>query len=211
MVNIDGLIDTIKQRPGMYLGRNSVSYLRVFLDGYFLALRDNGITTDIYPPFWFFHEWVAHYYGWSSSVAGWCNIILKENNQDEVKSLNVFFELYKQFREIKPISIRKAIILDKALEFHYSDKCKSKRLVGYDLENLEPIYRRPTEVCIVELSQNFGFMYFVLDNGVIEINRGILKNEEQVKKVIKELFGENLIWESIDGSLFSEFMDNYRL
>jgi len=50
------------------------------------------------PKFEKFNDWVASYYGWNESTAGWKNIILSESNNDEEKALKEFFNIFDKFK-----------------------------------------------------------------------------------------------------------------
>jgi hypothetical protein len=43
MSNFYELLQKVKQRPALYLGKRSLSHLQVFLDGYTFARRELGI------------------------------------------------------------------------------------------------------------------------------------------------------------------------
>ena len=46
MIGFYELIDKIKQRPALYLGKCSLSQLQTFLDGYTFALRQANIPVS---------------------------------------------------------------------------------------------------------------------------------------------------------------------
>ena len=43
MDNLYKLLQNIKKRPAMYIGKNSIFNLQAFLDGYYFARREIGI------------------------------------------------------------------------------------------------------------------------------------------------------------------------
>jgi hypothetical protein len=86
------------KRPGMYLGDMKISTLRTFTIGYEYALEVRNIEDeDERPELGKFHDWIAKYYNWNESTAGWKNIILEEYNGNEEQAFQKFFELYDQF------------------------------------------------------------------------------------------------------------------
>lgn len=89
--------ESFRKRPGMYIGENSISLLKAFLDGIAYAIDVNKIDPKEDLNLEGFNDWVAKKYNYFESTAGWKNIILNENNQDEEKSLKEFFKLYDQF------------------------------------------------------------------------------------------------------------------
>jgi hypothetical protein len=90
------LLQRIKQRPGMYLGRCSITRLRSLLDGYGMARMELGLPrTDQESKFDGFQEWIQKKYNITSSH-GWDSIILFYS-ADEKDALNNFFELFEKF------------------------------------------------------------------------------------------------------------------
>ncbi len=81
----------------MYIGDKKITILRAFIDGYLFALEANNINLAEKEKFTEFHDWVANYFGWYESTAGWKNIILEECNGNEEIAVDKFFELYDKF------------------------------------------------------------------------------------------------------------------
>jgi len=89
--NLEDLINLIKQRPALYIGQNSISVLRGFLDGWFFGkeeLSDNSILQQ-------FEKWVQKHYKMDDRRT-WDRIILCFS-QDEANALNNFFLLFEKF------------------------------------------------------------------------------------------------------------------
>lgn len=90
------MLQRIKQRPGMYLGRCSITRLRAYLDGYMGSRLDLGLPqTEQEREFQGFQGWIQKRYNITSSH-GWDNIILFYS-ADERDALNKFFQLFEQF------------------------------------------------------------------------------------------------------------------
>lgn len=90
------MLQNIKQRPGMYLGRCSITRLRSFLDGYMGARQDLGLPlTEQEREFDGFQEWTQKRFNINSNH-GWDSIILFYS-ADERDALNTFFELFEAF------------------------------------------------------------------------------------------------------------------
>jgi hypothetical protein len=70
------VIEKIRVRPGMYIGDSSPNSLRVFLDGYGLAMHEAGVEDASHPRLQGFHDWIASKLGFCESTAGWANMIL---------------------------------------------------------------------------------------------------------------------------------------
>lgn len=92
-------LEQFRKRPAMYMGSGSITVLRTYVHGYFYAIDANDIEIEDPVRFEEFHDWVADYFGWRESTAGWANIILHECDGDEQGGLQTFFELYDQFKK----------------------------------------------------------------------------------------------------------------
>ncbi|MBA3682964.1 MAG: hypothetical protein H0W73_17635 [Bacteroidetes bacterium] len=195
--NIYDVIEHIKVRPALYIRENKISNLQCYLDGYQAALIHNAINHEsIFPQFWYFHEWTMQKYNWSSSVAGWTNILLKENNNNEEKALQVFFELCDEFKTLHPISIQKIKLTKKNMDFYHT-KCQT-----FD-GKMNQIYENANELLLVKFSHNFGFSYFMLNENKIEGSSWTkrFENEKLAKTHIENLFDAQNSWEALSGDL----------
>jgi len=91
--------DNFRKRTGMYISENKITSLQGFILGYQTALENMDIDIEeTEPKFEKFNDWVASYYGWNESTAGWKNIILSESNNDEEKALKEFFNIFDKFK-----------------------------------------------------------------------------------------------------------------
>jgi hypothetical protein len=90
------MLQSIKQQPGMYLGKCSITRLRAFLDGYIGARQDLGLPlTQQEKEFGGFQDWIQEKYK-ITSTHGWDSIILFYS-ADERDALDNFFKLFEQF------------------------------------------------------------------------------------------------------------------
>lgn len=137
----------------MYLGSNSITPLMHFINGYKFAQIELGNNNDreVFPlDFWYFHEFAKVKLGFSSSVPGWCNLILQSCDGDEKKALEMFFTLYDEFEQIRPVKYWKAILSAENIE--YNNSCRHcYRVKGADHDEREPIYDKPLAAYITEL------------------------------------------------------------
>ncbi|MEH1809339.1 hypothetical protein [Nostoc sp.] len=86
----------IKKRPGMYLGRSSITRLDMLLRGYSLARKEVGVPpTEPEREFEGFQSWVEEKYGINSGQS-WSKIILFYS-VDEHEALQKFFELFEEY------------------------------------------------------------------------------------------------------------------
>lgn len=86
-------LSCFRARPGMYTGHDGmITELQLFIDGMraFPLIYGDGGKVCIIPHE--FHDFTAKYYGESSSVMGWCNIILK-HELDERSAFVKFWDI----------------------------------------------------------------------------------------------------------------------
>jgi hypothetical protein len=96
------LLDLIRRRPAMYIGRHCTSHLRSFLVGYsFCAYTNKLVIPAETPDFGGFHDWVAEKLGYSESTSGWSNMIAGQRSDSET-ALWLFFQLLDEYRGLQP-------------------------------------------------------------------------------------------------------------
>lgn len=96
--NLYEYIDLMRQRIGMYLGKESISALEHHVSGYQAACGIKGIAEQLSPPFDDFHDFVAREYGLAYSSRGWCEMILRKCNRNEQRAYQEFLRLFDLFR-----------------------------------------------------------------------------------------------------------------
>ncbi|MBP0015522.1 MAG: hypothetical protein J7525_20745 [Roseofilum sp. SID3] len=90
------LLARIKQRPGMYLGKVSLTRLKMLLMGYSMSRGELGLQlTQEEKQFAQFQQWIQRKYQINSSE-GWESIILSQV-EDEKLAFDLFFQLFEQF------------------------------------------------------------------------------------------------------------------
>lgn len=174
-MSVYDLIETVRVRPGMYLGSNSVTALMHFINGYRFAELEAAAKSEehakptLFPlDFWYFHEFTKVKLGFSSSVAGWRNLILETCGGDEKKALEMFFTLFDEFEQIRPVRYWKAVL--SAENIAYNDGCRHcYRMTGADHSERKPIYDKPLAAYIIELDLTGKTAYLL----VIETENGI--------------------------------------
>ncbi|GAA4276490.1 hypothetical protein [Aquimarina mytili] len=92
MDSIVEVLNSIKQRPAMYIGRDSISCLKAFLDGWYFRNPTGVVDTDVMNKF---QDWTEKKYSTKSSKS-WSDILLY-NSQDESKALELFFKDFDEF------------------------------------------------------------------------------------------------------------------
>ena len=102
MLDLYDLLGKIKQRSSLYLGKQSLSHLHVFLDGYTFARRQLGIpVTEQETKFEEFQEWVENRFN-QVDTQSWSRIILFYA-EDEADALNRFFDLFEEFKNCEKL------------------------------------------------------------------------------------------------------------
>jgi len=99
-VGLFEILSKIKAKPGLYIGRPSVSDLFIFLAGYKTARRELGIepTAEEMKFYQQFHQFVESKYNLHTSNA-WAKIILLYC-PDEKQGFERFFQLLEEFQKL---------------------------------------------------------------------------------------------------------------
>ena len=94
------VLDAIRRRPAMYLGRKSLHDLYTWLAGYSMGRRWAGLApSDEELEFGGFDAFVQDKYDWRD-VGGWAAKIAYYHRED-ARALDEFFRLLDEFRESK--------------------------------------------------------------------------------------------------------------
>lgn len=97
MANLFHTLTKIKEAPGMYLGRPSVSDLFMFLVGYEFARSQMGIELEPSEEYFYqnFQPWLQEKFG-VRSTASWAKLIMLSCH-DEKAGFHKFFALLDEF------------------------------------------------------------------------------------------------------------------
>ena len=68
-------LETIRKRPGMYVGDIDLNAINTYLSGYWMAMNDADFDDVSNPEFSKFHEFVRARFNYVESTAGWANMI----------------------------------------------------------------------------------------------------------------------------------------
>ena len=147
------MIRKIQTRPGMYIGSNTITSLEHFLDGYQAAERDFGVGVcrngNLFPPdFYYMHNFADFRLQTECLCAGWRHNILTYCHGDEEKALNLFFDLYQEFRQLKMKRYWKAVLTKENIAWND----KMKRCYSVREHGPEPVYKNPIAVYALELT-----------------------------------------------------------
>ena len=101
------LLDDIRRRPAMYLGRKSLRDLDAWLQGYHMGKAEAGAAaSDEEQEFREFDAFVQDKYDWHD-VGGWAWKIAYYH-RDDASALDEFFKLLDEFRESKQQQLRRS-------------------------------------------------------------------------------------------------------
>jgi hypothetical protein len=92
------LLEKIRPRPELYLGKKSVSLLRAFLDGYRTAIDETANSGIEHKETLSFHDWVAMKAGFREDTSGWNNVLLETEGGDEEKAFAKFFVYLDEYK-----------------------------------------------------------------------------------------------------------------
>jgi hypothetical protein len=94
------LLEAIRHKPAMYLGRKSVNDLHIWLQGYFYAKIESGIPLSAQEKeFKEFNKFIQEKYDWHD-VGSWAAKIAYYNRSEET-AFEKFFELLDEFKKSK--------------------------------------------------------------------------------------------------------------
>ncbi|MCD2259122.1 hypothetical protein [Psychroserpens luteolus] len=109
------ILKKMEFRPAMWTGETSLKSIRIFLNGYSIALREHNILQSSEELEINFHDWIANKLGFYESTSGWPNMILavtiglnpksikwenydsKVTKEQHEKSIKKFYELLEEF------------------------------------------------------------------------------------------------------------------
>lgn len=97
MKDLYELLDMMRERPGMYLGGNSIYRLESFINGYLFARTEMGLESTMEElDFGEFHDWIQEELKLKTTKS-WSSMILFVS-YDEKDALKRFFDLFDRFR-----------------------------------------------------------------------------------------------------------------
>ena len=109
--NLKDYFVRLRQRPGMYLGENTITKLHDHLQGYSIAYWFNDIDNPVDKNFFDnFNEFVYRYYGVTTND-NWKGVIFEQCFGNEQNALDTFFELFDLFIDNAKTTDSKKIVL----------------------------------------------------------------------------------------------------
>jgi hypothetical protein len=201
MSGFHSVMSLIKEKPGLFLGKKSFTMLHGFITGYFYAEYDYKLLKEhstLFPlPFDFFHEFVRIKLGYYESTSGWFHMIFENNNHDEERSFDVFFQLYDEFMDLKTENCSSAMLTAENKHFHIHNPFTPKRVTDYDEHgNLlyVPYFSDPEQIFIIGISNNLGYLRVVIAKKECFLVSNLADHNKKPTEYFHKCFGENLCW-----------------
>lgn len=196
--NIDQLLynimDTIRTRPGLYLGKKSIVLFNAFLGGYETALLRHNVGEDAMDksfalPFDGFVWFVQCRYDCQNSAKGWSSILLEHCRGDEGKALDLFFSECDLYRSLQPTDCHCAELTEKHMQ-HIEKHGARRSDTGI------PVHRGVKRVCDLEMSDGIVHVVFVeYEDGERRMEPMLFfRDEASLRERAARLFGPDLVW-----------------
>ena len=177
--NLKDYFVVLRQRPGMYLGTNTISKLHDHLQGYIMSYWFNNIDNTIDKNFFDnFNEFVYRYYGVTTND-NWKGVILEQCFGNEQTALDTFFELFDLFIDNAKTTDSKKIILtlfDKLI--FRQDNIESK--LG---DNFIPVLTDTVDLLRENALTTLKYDY----DGILEQLKEKFEDIPELKKILNEL------------------------
>jgi hypothetical protein len=98
-------LDSVRARPGMYIGAGTLRDVESLVYGYYAGLHTHGLAEHVPEMANHFSTWLYSETGWSTSC-GWASAII--SNAGARPPLDLFFELVDRYRTLRPVTLRSA-------------------------------------------------------------------------------------------------------
>ncbi len=94
--NIESLVELMRDRPAMYIGKHSITLFAMFLHGYSFAVYDRENMDDYSEKMGKFNARLTKKFGILDSL-GWDGLILQVSNNDEEAAFKRFWIEWDEF------------------------------------------------------------------------------------------------------------------
>ena len=182
------LIDAVRMKTSMYIGKLSPTHLNAFLSGYNCAIEERNINKQE-SELRDFHNWVAKKLNYAESTSGWANMI-ENQREDKKEALYLFFELLDEYRGIKHEEIAETENINKdKLDRSWRGYSRLKKVRGTFKEVSKPL---PSKLIIRKMNIIGNWFQLIAKNDEEEIL--FVSNSEELAKIYKrayEVFGIN--------------------
>jgi hypothetical protein len=184
------LLTEIKPRPAMWFGVATIGRLDAFLHGFWYA-HDYLVPAFEMPPFELLHDWTAIRFNQGYSTAGWCNILIKECQGDEVAALQLFFTLLEEFKQVQAVRVVEVVLGPDNLAFFYSEACQVRRYnAGPGTEATR--CPSPDKIYIIQFSGGLGYYAFHHREGELVARDVYQSSFRAALKRLRQEFGPTL-------------------
>ena len=197
-MSIYDITERIGLRPELYLGGKYITLLKSFLDGYRACELDNGSyrkeSFRLFPlDFGNIRDFIClktNVY----TAESWDRLLMRLCGSQEA-AFDKFFEIFAQFRDLRMSRgwraelVEDNIIHNNSMRYNYIQVSKIER---------KPVYTDPVSVCIVELSDNNGYMLLVETETEVLCDGGFLPSVNHAIRRSQNLFGIVKDWYSIE-------------
>ena len=100
---LDAIMEKLKERPGLYVGKKSLPDILTFMSGYSCCLEDQGLKElPVGGPDWCFYDYVRSHYGLQDNhhlpAWHWSEIIQFFSGTEE-SAVDAYFELYDEYQD----------------------------------------------------------------------------------------------------------------
>ena len=196
------ILDSVREKPALFMGSKSITVLRSFLDGVTYASNILGIEDgycDFSPiPFRFFNDYVAHFYNYFEATSGWKNMIINKNNGEEKASFDIFYVLLDNFRSINISKIQKCDLTQEHINYHIENEYAPKRAIYNNCNQMKPLFIDPSAIYLIELSKNSGYLCMVEGYNTIYLHSILLRNRQDAIKYFNNNFSGSYNWYRVE-------------
>jgi len=95
-ISVFDVLAMVREKPGLYFGKSSLDRLDAYLHGYRAGIMAANYQLRDLDRFREFYDWVAKQLDFTSSTAGWCNMIM-ERTKSDTEGFRRFYELLDEF------------------------------------------------------------------------------------------------------------------
>ena len=147
-LNIYEMLDRVRAKPGLYIGRVSLIRLAAFIRGYRMGIGQSEALKLEMPPFWQFNDWAARKCGLPIYSINWETLLLEQSNDEDA-----FFQFFVLLDEFK---IRIPILKERArIEAAYKNTSRHTE---------KAVKKIPCEIGIIQFVPDSGFYVFYRHN-----------------------------------------------
>lgn len=196
LIDIRELMEKIRKRPAMYLGKKSITSMRIFLDGIHMGKYIYGMNKafprkELLPlPMDFLHDYAAVKYHYRESTKGWNGILLEQAGNDEEKALELFFSLYQDFQNLKLKCWYHVLLKKEHIDFHHTNSgvrrasCSNERCSQF-----VPAYEGAVGLYKAELAEGAGYLLLIEYADKLKRESCIYAAEAELNSYIERCFG----------------------